>query len=284
MWHAKNERPRRRKVASSSFCLPLVWCLLATGCSAFPLADSIDWQTISEENETATWSARRHNALGIKWINHGKLAKAETHFQKAAELSPRYAAPRNNLGNLCLAREELYLAAWQFERAAELAPYSPEPMVNLGLVYEKAGQLQRAEECYRHANEISPSFPLVVGNLARVLMKSDGDPAEIHQLLEQLMFIDTRPDWLDWADRLLSTRSRNGDMELPQEWTESTTETIPVLEARPPNGAFMEIPSRGAEVIRPRLNEASNSSVEPLFQPVPTLPAPDPRTDRPLKE
>lgn len=226
MWHAKKENSIRLKRLYIGCCMPLFCCLLSMGCSTVPLADSLDWKSISESNETASWGARRHNALGIKSMNHGKFAKAELHFQKAAELSPRYAAPRNNLGNVCLAREELYNAAWHFERAAELAPFSPEPLINLGLVHERAGQLGQAEEAYRLASEVSPSNPQIIGNLARVLIKSDGDPGEIHLLLKQLMFIDTRPDWLDWADSLLSTRFRGEAEVLSPELPEGPQESL----------------------------------------------------------
>lgn len=193
-------------------------------------------------------------------MSHGKLGKAETHFQKAAELSPSYAAPRNNLGYLCLAREELYFAAWHFERASELAPTSPEPFINLGLVYERAGQIGQAEECYRNACEISAINPSAVGNLARVLIKSDGDPMEIHQLLTHLKMIDTRPDWLDWADLLLSTRYMEGPEQLSATWASEPELNVPSPKDSPNGQTLRPLP----EIIRPQSIEEYGPGIELL--------------------
>lgn len=255
-----NLTPKGRWCKSIGCALPVILTLLFPGCAALQLSDNLDWTSISEENEQASWAARRHNALGIKWMSHGKLGKAETHFQKAAELSPRYAAPRNNLGYLCLAREELYFAAWHFERASELAPTSPEPFLNLGLVYERAGQFGQAEECYRNACEISAINPSAVGNLARVLIKSDGDPMEIHQLLTQLKMIDTRPNWLDWADLLLSTRYMEGPEQLFATWASKPELNMPSAKDGPNGDTQLPLP----EIINPPSIEESGPGIELL--------------------
>ena len=276
MWQFTSKLQNDNLSALYPPCFLLMLCLLVTGCAAYPLADSIDWRTVSDENETASWSARRHNALGIKWMSHGKLAKAERHFQKAAELSPRYAAPSNNLGNLCFSRDELYLAAWQFENAAELAPHSPEPLVNLGLVFERAGQLDRAEECYRNAIDIAPTNSLAIGNLTRVLVKSENDPSEIRQLLGQIMFLDNRPEWLDWADRLLSTRFREDTVvKVTPNWNEGSNDSPSAgdrtdLQINP--GSFS--PGLLEEIIAPP-GENSGKTLESSRKSILQLPSPN---------
>jgi tetratricopeptide (TPR) repeat protein len=283
MFHVSKTIENRSAFVPYRSILYLICCSVVTGCSTVPLADSLDWYTISGENETASRSARRHNALGIKWMNHGKLSKAETHFQKAIELSPRYAAPRNNLGNLLFARQELYLAAWQFERAAELDVYASEPLVNLGLVYEQARQLQRAEECYRRAIEISPYSPVIVGNLARILVRLDGDPAEIRPLLEQLLLIDTRPDWLDWADRLMATRYQGVEVGL-LDWSSTTSSSPPLIEEIPSGGAYMQDSLPGKENILIPNSNAARSTIEELPRSVPNHSPFDLRSESPKKE
>jgi Flp pilus assembly protein TadD len=145
---------------------------------------------------------------GLKQFESGKLGKAETSFRKALDTAPGLAAGHNNLGNLYLARHELYQAAWEFERASILAPDQPDPLTNLGLVYEQAGQLDIAADYYTQALELNPNHAIALGNYVRVLIKMDGDPLEINQQLQRLKFIDSRPDWLDWADELLSTKYR----------------------------------------------------------------------------
>ena len=107
-----------------------------------------------------------------------------------------------------LSRHELYQAAWEFQRASELAPGSIEPLVNLGLVHEEGDRLEEAADYYRQALELEPNNAIAVGNLTRVLVKQDADSAEIHGLLKHLIFVDSRADWLEWAEELIATRYR----------------------------------------------------------------------------
>ena len=160
----------------------------------------------SDDPKAISYVSTHHNEKGLHYLSKGKVGKAETHFHKALNSDPRSAAAHNNIGNMMLSRHELYQAAWEFQRAAELAPRAIEPLVNLGLVHEEGDQLEEAADYYRCALELDPNNAIAVGNLTRVLVKLDADTAEIHSLLKHLIFVDSRPDWIEWAEELVATR------------------------------------------------------------------------------
>ena len=181
----------------------------------------IDWDSISD---VSTVDARQtspkalyHNNRGLKYLTHGKTGKAETHFLKAVELDPGFAAAHNNLGTMHLSRRDLYQAAWEFQRASQLAPNNVEPLLNLGMLHDEADRLEEAAEFYQQALEIDPRNVIALGNLTRARVKQDYDPTEIHSLLHELVLLETRPDWLEWAQELLATRYRTDYGVRPQE-------------------------------------------------------------------
>jgi hypothetical protein len=56
------------------------------------------------------------------------------------------------------------------------------------------------------AVDVDAGNPEYAGNLARALDRSDQDPAEIGALLQDLVFNDTRPEWVAWAKHQLNLR------------------------------------------------------------------------------
>ncbi len=186
---------------------PVLLCLLSiAGCRL------LDWDADSihssiDSRETAP-KAIYHNSKGLKYLSQGKTGKAETHFLKAIDYDPAFAAAHNNLGNMLLSRRELYQAAWEFQRASQLEPNRIEPLVNLGLIHDEADRLEDAAEFYQQALQINPRSPIALGNLVRVRLKQDHDPAEIHSMLRDLVLFDSRREWVDWAQELLATRFR----------------------------------------------------------------------------
>jgi tetratricopeptide (TPR) repeat protein len=189
-----------------AYCLASLVLFAAPGCRSLDL-DLLDFEPALASREVSPLAVR-HNNKALKYHEHGKLAKAETHFLKAIDYDPAFAAAHNNLGNLQFARRDLYQAAWEFERAAELAPTSIEPLINLGLIHDEADRLDDAADYYERALEIAPQNPVALGNLARVRVKQDYDPTEIHSMLREVVFLDTRPEWVEWAQELLATRYR----------------------------------------------------------------------------
>jgi Flp pilus assembly protein TadD len=183
--------------------LPML-TLTLMGCSM--MASREDGSILDWARESAEERAERINVRSVKYLAKGRVDKAEFHLQKALAIDPNSAEVHNNLGNLLFSRHELYQAAWEFERASSLAPNSSFPLINLGMVFEVAGQLERAAEYNRQALEIEPNNAIALGNLARTTIKMDGDPFEITSMLKHLILIDSRPDWIEWAEDMLETR------------------------------------------------------------------------------
>jgi tetratricopeptide (TPR) repeat protein len=192
--------------ANTALCLFCLSLLVGPGCRA------IDWDPSALRTSLSARDiaplAIHHNSKGLKYLGQGKTAKAETHFLKAIDYDPKFAAAHNNLGNMLLARRDLYQAAWEFQRASELEPNGMEPLINLGLLHEEADRLEEAAEFYLQALQIDPRSPIAVGNLVRVKVKQESDQIEIHSMLRDLVLIDTRLEWIEWAQDLLATRYR----------------------------------------------------------------------------
>lgn len=127
------------------------------------------------------------------------LNKAEALCQKALLADVRYGPAHNTLGMLYYHQEKLYLAAWEFEYASRLMPTFAEPINNLGLAYEAAGKMGAAVGYYETAVEMAPTNPVYLGNLAKAQLRQGTDVEAVRGLLQEMIFYDTRPDWVAWA-------------------------------------------------------------------------------------
>ena len=213
--------------------------------------------------------AAKENSKGVHYLVEAKPEKAAIHFRKSAELDPALAAPHCNLGTILMGNHDLYRAAWEFERASELAPTDPIPLINLGLVQDEGGLLEEAADYYAQALELDPNNAFALGNLVRIRVKQEDDPLLIHQMLQHLIFIDSRPDWITWAEDLINTRYRiDGksilyDTDVKDETKRNLTAPPlpPSLEAipRPPN----TIPP--TELDGPRVDDYPTGSI-PIFE------------------
>jgi tetratricopeptide (TPR) repeat protein len=145
---------------------------------------------------------------GIRQYRKGHVDRAETLFQKAISADETYGPAHNNLGSLYFEQRDLYRAAWAFERAAQFMPDHAEPLNNLGLTYETAGRLEEAIGMYSSAVEVEPTNPEYLGNLMRArVMRGDQDDS-VWLGLRELLFIDKRPEWIEWAEDQLVWQSR----------------------------------------------------------------------------
>jgi tetratricopeptide (TPR) repeat protein len=131
------------------------------------------------------------------------LADVEKQLREALAADVRFGPAHHSLGVLYTWQKRLYLAAWEFEYAARLMPDRFEPLNNLGLVYESVGKYEQAKSYYLLAREKSPNSPEVVGNLARASFRSGESVEEMRPLLEDVLTMDSRPEWRRWAAELL---------------------------------------------------------------------------------
>jgi hypothetical protein len=230
---SEKARERWRSVAQIAALL----FVMSTGCSLSGFRDRIDTVIGSDDPKAVSYLSTHHNDKGLHYLAKGKVGKAETHFLKALNSDPRSASAHNNIGNMMLSRHELYKAAWEFQRASELAPNEIEPLVNLGLVHEEGDRLDDATDYYRRALELAPNNAVAVGNLARVLVKQDADVEEIHGVLKHLVFVDSRPDWLEWAEELIATRYSL--QPSPRGRSQSPTASEPVRQSSQPQTLVM---------------------------------------------
>jgi Tfp pilus assembly protein PilF len=186
---ARAGRPRR--VVACALAVAL--CTLA-GCHSSPPI------TPPRQN---TELARVQNAAAYKLIREGKYTEAEDILRNALAADVLYGPARNNLGLVYYHQGKLYPAAWEFENAIKLMPHQPEPRNNLGLVLEAAGKLAEATESYARARELEPDNPEYIANLARIRVKRGLRDEETRRLLQELVFKDTRLEWIRWAKEQL---------------------------------------------------------------------------------
>jgi Tfp pilus assembly protein PilF len=187
--------------------LTLAAPVILTGCASKPAPPPPSpYQTLGKEPQRDTDLARQKTAQAVALIEKDQWSQAETMLKQALEDDVTFGPAHNNLGNVYLHENNLYLAAWEFQYAAKLMPYQPEPKSNLGLVFEAAGKLDDAVEAYEQAMKIEPDNPEYVGNDARARIRRGDRDVKTRELLAKLVSVDTRPDWVRWAqERLVLT-------------------------------------------------------------------------------
>ncbi|TWU62328.1 Tetratricopeptide repeat protein [Crateriforma conspicua] len=193
-----------------AFRLSLVLLAMAicVGCGTLSKQSGTDatYATASPADTKADAKASQLNRRGLKHFQKQEFDLAEKMFREALEVNVSFAPAHNNLGQVYIARHQLYLAAWEFEYAANLMPERVEPIINQGLAYEMAGRIERAEDYYRRAHDREPTHPWAISSLVRTLIKQNEDPDEIRFLLRELILHDHREDWVQWAELLMETR------------------------------------------------------------------------------
>jgi hypothetical protein len=108
------------------------------------------------------------------------------------------------------------------------------------MVMEKVGKMEQAIEAYETANMLCPNHPEVVGNLARAWWIQDKTNLRTRELLEHLVFVDTRPDWVSWAKEQIAVGKLSSGEVLPVSYNAHSPVPVPYLP--PQNSAPMSIP------------------------------------------
>ena len=183
----------------AAFTVLMLASVLLTACSPFAHHSPKSYTTVVADSNHDAEKARADCERAAEFFDKGNLDKAEAALQDALIADVSYAPAHNNLGHIYFEQGRLYLAAWEFEYARRLLPESAEVTNNLGMVYEAADQIPRAIELYRMAHALDPGNPEYTGNLARALLRSGQDPTKVTELLQDLVFNDTRPEWVAWA-------------------------------------------------------------------------------------
>lgn len=166
------------------------------GCAAFNHQNDSLIRIKSSRN---TAKAQRFTVAGVNALENGKLEYAKEKLLSAIRADPQYGPAHNNLGLLQFDQGKLYQSVLSFERAKELMPADPAVYYNLGLVLEQAGRTSQALDLYWQAVELDPTEPHFLGNLVRLRRRLGENGPDVVAQLQDLMLIETRPDWRDWA-------------------------------------------------------------------------------------
>jgi len=188
--------------------------LVVCGCAS-NRTKALNYETIKANPKRDPDAAARLNKQGLDALSRGRLERAENLFKDALIKDVDYGPAHNNLGRLYFDQGKNYLAAWEFEYAAKVMPNRGEPYNNLGMVMERVDKMEQAIEAYETAYSHCPNNPEVVGNLARAWWRHDKENPKTLELLEKLVFIDSRPEWVSWAKEQIACGKFDSGEALP---------------------------------------------------------------------
>jgi Flp pilus assembly protein TadD len=192
------------RIATNILCLVFV---IVAGCGNGNQHNRYGYETVAKDLRRDTERARRENQRALALMTDHKDVKAEEALKTALSADTMYGPAHNNLGKIYFLQRKFYLAAWEYQYAIKLMPNQPEPKNNLGMVYESVGKLDSAVSCFDEAKKLEPNNAQVVGNLARSRIRRGDRGPEVRELLEQLVEMDTRPEWTAWAREQLAVLS-----------------------------------------------------------------------------
>jgi tetratricopeptide (TPR) repeat protein len=116
-----------------------------------------------------------HNNLGLLCLKREQVEEALQHFHKAVEVNPNSFLCRANLGNALFKSGELDDAVLQYQRAVEINPTYFAIHYNLGVALSRKGRLDEAISQFQETLRLKPDFGPAKVNLAKVLREKDGD-------------------------------------------------------------------------------------------------------------
>ena len=162
------------------------------------------YETMGDDPRHDAELARRKNARAVTLLDKGDYDGAEAALKDSLAADILCGPAHNNLGKVYFHQQKLYMAAWEFQYAMKLLPNQCEPPNNLGLVYEAVGKLDDATDAYARAVTVEPNNVQALGNLARARVRRGDRNEATRSLLQGLILLDTRPDWLGWERNTLS--------------------------------------------------------------------------------
>lgn len=102
-----------------------------------------------------------HLNLGLSHAEAGRNAEAKEAFQRAIDLAPGDALPRQELGGILLDEGDHRAAIGHLKEAVRLDPASFEAWLDLGVAYAQKGFYAEAERAYARAGELRPEDVLL---------------------------------------------------------------------------------------------------------------------------
>jgi len=179
----------------------MVISMSITGCSALRESGCDEILAIGGDGAV---KSRVYQHKGVRHFEHGKLPAAAAAFEQAISLDGSNGSAHNNLGLVHYQQRKLSDAAGEFEIAARLMPENPTPLNNLGMTLEAAGKGFEALDFYHQAYDLSPREPLYLGNFVRTRIRLGENDESVIAQLQELLFIESRPDWIAWINDQLT--------------------------------------------------------------------------------
>lgn len=170
----------------------------ASGCQRIG-AHKISTSALFDRSLRDFQRAEAKHELAIERMCDGDYCEAEQLLRDSLICDSSFGPAHNTLGKLYFDQGKYYLAAWEFEYAQKFLPERPEPLNNLGLVFEAVGNYDKAIEYFNAAWSVEHDNAEFLGNLVRARIRNGDTSSELRGLLQQLISIDDRETWVDWA-------------------------------------------------------------------------------------
>ncbi len=236
--------------------------ILGSGCARFRSTEKLDYRTVEDSSISDVGAARTKHERALELINVCCLADAEQCLHESLLADKSFGPAHNTLGKLYFDQKKFYLAAWEFEFAMKTMPNRPEPVNNLGLVYESVGQNDQAIVHYHQAVEMAPENAQYLGNLIRARIRRGDCSADLYLMLENLIFLDNRQPWVQWAKLQLGSGKFDGGISSVNSYDGSDLNSAEPIPAQP---ALETAEPRST--VEPSLEPSLEPSIEPSIDP-----------------
>lgn len=173
--------------------------ILEVGCARLPMRDAIVRNNLAVSANGDSAKARRLHEKAIARLCQCDICGAEELVRRALICDSDFGPAHNTLGKIYFEQGKYYLAAWEFEAASNLLPNRGEPLNNLGLVYEQVDQFDKAIDYFQQAMSYEENNAEYLGNYLRTRIRKGDRSSDLVPLLEQLVAIEFRDEWRDWA-------------------------------------------------------------------------------------
>jgi tetratricopeptide (TPR) repeat protein len=137
------------------------------------------------------------NALGVHYIQMGRVDDAVEQFTAALRIAPSLAVANYNLGVVAMGRGLVGEAADRLQRALTARPDYPEAHVNFGVLLLRAGRLNEAVGHFRSALALKPDNGPAHNNLGRALLQMDRPDEALAEFRELVRLQPNNPTALD---------------------------------------------------------------------------------------
>lgn len=178
--------------------------LCSIGCRPVKYDRSVEYIPVYSTATHGAFAANSRHHHAITALEAGNLEKAESICKSILAGNSGFGPAHNTLGIVYYQQGKYYPAAWEFDYAKRAMPHHPGPYNSLGLIYERVQRYPDALQCYAHAISIEPSNAEYLGNWVRLRIKQGDRSFEVQQSLQNLLEIETRSDWSEWARRQLA--------------------------------------------------------------------------------